>query len=270
MKKPSQKLIHSKRKSRFSLLEKIYGTFAVILVFTFFSAYASFQSAQRTTLASHWVDHTYRVLWHLDHFYSALQAATSHQRAYLLTNQKIFLIRYHHSAEVVMRSLRQLGPMIADNPIEQGNLTLLQKAVAKRLNASDTLIKESSHHISNATRMAKMQKGLNAMAEIRNTVANMETEEGGLLKSRLASEERRARKLRIALSVEILLTILFLAFSLWIISRQISNNQYFQMEKERLENEIISMMTHELRNPLTVIYSALTALADHYSKNPSS
>lgn len=171
---------------------------------------------------------------------------------------------------MAIKRLGQLGPLIADNPVERNNLAILKESATKRLDAADALIAESSRHLSRTSRIAKMQKGFHAMMEIRNTIANMENEERELLKSRLSSEKRHTRKLIFSISIESLLAVLFLSFSLWIISRQIKFNQRIQKEKERLENEIISMMTHELRNPLTVIYSALTVLSDHFLKNPSS
>ena len=79
---------------RISLLRGILISAIVILGFILFSAYASFQNAKRAEFASQWANHTYDVLWHLDRFYSALQATSSHQRGYLLTSFRIILRTY--------------------------------------------------------------------------------------------------------------------------------------------------------------------------------
>ena len=100
------------------------------------------------------------------------------------------------------------------------------------------------------------------MSQIRHLILQMEEEEKRLLQDRLGSEERRARKLMSSILIETFLAVLFLSLSTWIILNQIRQRDRLQKEKAQLSADTVSMMTHELKNPLTVIYSSLAALTD--------
>ncbi len=248
---------------RISLLRGILISAIVILSFILFSAYASFQNANRAEFASQWANHTYDVLWHLDHFYSALQAASSHQRGYLLTGRKILLIRYQRSAANTQKRLEEIAPLISDNPRQQSNWIKLKEDTEDRLKeANRTLQIAQKHALKKELRTQAIKQGSHSMSQIRHLIAQMEEEEKRLLQDRLGSEERRAKKLMTSILIETFLAILFLALSTWVILNQIRQRERLQKEKAQLNADTVSMMTHELKNPLTVIYSSLAALTD--------
>ena len=248
---------------RISLLRGILISAIVILSFILFSAYASFQNANRAEFASQWANHTYDALWHLDHFYSALQAASSHQRGYLLTGRKTLLIRYQRSAANTKKRLEEIAPLISDNPRQQSNWIKLKEDTEDRLKeANRTLQIAQKHALTKELRTQAIKQGSHSMSQIRHLIAQMEEEEKRLLQDRLGSEERRAKKLMTSILIETFLAVLFLSLSTWVILNQIRQRERLQKEKAQLNADTVSMMTHELKNPLTVIYSSLAALTD--------
>ncbi len=248
---------------RISLLRGILISAIVILGFILFSAYASFQNAKRAEFASQWANHTYDVLWHLDRFYSALQATSSHQRGYLLTRRKTLLIRYQRSAANTKKRLEEIAPLISDNPRQQSNWLKLKEDTEDRLREADKTIQiEEKRPLEKERRAQAIKRGSHSMSQIRHLILQMEEEEKRLLQDRLGSEERRARKLMSSILIETFLAVLFLSLSTWIILNQIRQRDRLQKEKAQLSADTVSMMTHELKNPLTVIYSSLAALTD--------
>ncbi len=246
-----------------SLLRGIVISALVILGFILFSAYSSFQNAKRAEFASQWANHTYDVLWRLDHFYSALQAASSHQRGYLLSRRKILLIRYQRSVANTQKRLAEIAPLISDNPRQQSNWLKLKENTEDRLKEADQTIQIAQKYpLEKERRRQAIKQGSHLMSQIRHLIAQMEEEEKRLLQDRLGSEEVRAKKLMLSILIETFLAVLFLSLSTWIILNQIRQRDRLQKEKAQLNADMVSMMTHELKNPLTVIYSSLAALAD--------
>ena len=116
-------------------------------------------------------------------------------------------------------------------------------------------------------RRKALRRGSHSMSQIRHLIAQMENEEKQLLKNRLGTEERRAKRLMFSIFIETILAISFLTFSAATMIKQIKETERLQKEKAQLNADTVSMMTHELKNPLTVIYSSLAALSDERRNN---
>ncbi len=185
---------------------------AIFLVFASLAA-ATWLSAQKSTDASQWVEHTYQVRTTLDRITSKLYEAELAQRDYLLTGNPDHLRARDNALSALQRAVETAGQLIADNADQELRLRQLQALIAGRAR----LYRQNENiraHDGPAAVPALITSISPMLSNLRTTVTQMLEEENRLLELR---KKREASRLRATLlsSIALVAMLLIAVFTLF-------------------------------------------------------
>lgn len=135
-----------------------------------------------------WLSHTHQVRSGISNVLQALSDAESSQRAYVLTGDRMFLLRVDAAKGEARLHLQELDELTRDNPSQQTRLTELRKLMDVRLRVVDrtvSLRRDGGDAVA-AIRMIRTGEGIRAMDGIRRLLAELDTEEARLEAQRAA------------------------------------------------------------------------------------
>ncbi len=218
------------------------------------------------------VERTYQVIITLRNIEEDLLNAETRQRGYLLTGLEHFKGPYYNSVARVDSIIKELRPMIVDNPKQRVNLKLLEPAIAQRtglLEANLYLQKNAPDFVE------RLDKGEQVMNKIRVYIKAMADEEYALLAWR-SREKNRYQKLNTEFRTY---TFGFAAFvfmcSILMIIRELKTRvrtqkmlekSVFELRQSNEEIEQVSFAaSHDLQEPLRKIRTLSTLLSKKYS-----
>ncbi len=123
------------------------------------------------------VSHSDAIIDALDQLYSAVQAAETGQRGYLLTDEPKYLAPYKEAERVIDQRLARVDELTKGDSAQQADLPELRKAVAtKRAELAET-IKLRDESFSDALKEVMTDRGRNAMEAIRGAIDQMQDRE---------------------------------------------------------------------------------------------
>jgi len=258
--------------------------FAAALLLMLFAGAQMYRSLQEYRGTLRRVEHSHQVLRTLNVVVSTMREIESSQRAYVISNEEIFLAEYKLNKGEIRLSLARIGQLTSENPRQQARCTALSQLAEDRLLLLEKLIAvyhsdgfESARDlIRNGVSRLSMETMLKQSNEI-------EDEERNLLKQRSEQAEHNANQ---AVNVGVLLvafamTGLFLLW--WRVKREARKRQaaeealneseqmkeIFDLLQEKnvelesakavaekanlAKSEFLSSMSHELRSPLNAI-----------------
>lgn len=265
-----------------------YGTaFLLLLISYLLTLYANSELLKQARL----VDHSNKVIIHVQGLVSALKDAETGMRGYLLMKDRGFLLPYDQSKDVVDSISRLLRNETWEDQQQQVSLNTLSVLTEKKYQVMDSIIAGFTRHRQEMTDPVVLNSffGKELMEHIRSTVEDMQSAEQARLKHR--SDEMTARFYALntiiitSLAIAILMAIYgFLTYSRENKARRVADRTVYEyqeqlklriQELDKANKELIQIrliekfaatgriartIAHEIRNPLTNINLAVDQL----------
>jgi signal transduction histidine kinase len=181
---------------RVSIRNKLLIGFTIPLIVVAGITISAYVSSQQLMDNTKWVEHTYDVMRHTEASFSLLKDVENGARGFALTGDDKFLAPYKNSKQQLKPVLDELAGMTTDNPEQQRLIKTLLPLVDERIaNSEKVIAARRSGELPNASAsFVPLQEGKRVMDSIRIVIAEMQTEERGLLKERLARVETSTRR----------------------------------------------------------------------------
>lgn len=193
---------------------------AALLVLLGLAAAVAWHFSRASTRDSDLVDHTHRVTELSKDVLIQLVDAETGQRGYLLTGRDPYLATFMAASPRIGASISQLRSQTADNPAQQERLNRLAKLVeAKLAELRRTIELRRTAGLEPALAIVNSDQGKGTMDEIRNVLADMQTEEAGQLSRRLAARGAAASRVILASVSAALLALVALIYGAALIRR---------------------------------------------------
>jgi diguanylate cyclase (GGDEF)-like protein len=196
---------------------------SLLLVITLFVLVLSisFRSILHARETETWVRHTHVVMENLDDLSAELTEAESSQRGFLLTGDKAYRERMNAALQDTQVSLSRIRELVEDNSRQQKKLSDLTAAVSERMSLirQESEVRETKGEAA-AVEALKAGRAKILSGEIRSILADLTTEESGLLSAREAESDLNTEDTLRALTIGSLFGILLLLVAGWLFERQ--------------------------------------------------
>jgi methyl-accepting chemotaxis protein len=147
-------------------------------------AYVSINKLMSTT---QWVTHTQEVLERIAAVLSSLKDAETGQRGYVITGDDAFLEPYRTGSRDALVVVKDLRKLTADNPAQQKRVDSIEPLLAAKLaELKQTIDFRGKASIEETAKIIRGGEGKRLMDDIRRILNEMDNEERGLLKDRVA------------------------------------------------------------------------------------
>ncbi len=239
--------------------------FGFIIAFAILSAigWASYKSIANLIQTQESVSHTQDIIHLSNRLLSEVEAAGSDQHLYIITGQKEFPQSYLLYKWKIARTLTALNFLMTPNLSQQKRLIAVELLIEERLKIADILIQvRKKYGFRAAQKIIKTGRTAGITTMIRKALDEIKNEHRKLLAQRIYASEKSATSTISTIALATGTALIFLSAAACIIYQDID-------EKQRLEDEVIAMATHEMRNPLTAIHASLSVLFDEIHPDTS-
>src|SRR6266852_5983311 len=163
----------------------VLAGFVIATAILVFVGWQSYRNTARFAEAAQWREHTNEVLNSLDNAVGRLSDVETGQRGYLLTGEEAYLEPYRVAIKNIDQTIRKLTNLTFDNPNQQKRIQILEPLVVQNLaELQRTIDLRKNEGLAAANRVVREGSGKRWMDQIRAVVAEMTSEEEGLLKVR--------------------------------------------------------------------------------------
>ena len=164
---------------------------------------------------------------------SYLKDAETEQRAYVITSKEKYLISYYSGLQQITQEMQDLRSQALDN--HQQQLDALEVLIKSKLGELNRTIEiRRTQGLKAATSTTEMDYGNEIMANIRNLIGEMQTQENAVLKQRSTATIASAHRATLTSSLGISCNFIILAWVYSFIRREIINHK---RTEETLEQE---------------------------------
>jgi len=225
----NQSMNHSSRVSfwnRLSVGTKIGAGFALALAAVVVIGSVSYRSTIKLTETADWVDHSHKVIESLEGVISDLKDAETGQRGFLLTGDEHYLEPYNIATNAVHQKVADLRRLTQDNPNQQRRLDDLDTFIRSKfaeLKQTIELRKDETKGFEEALKVVKTDVGKKFMDDARKVIADMESEETGLLKRRSDEAQVSAKSTIYTIVIGSASSFVLLSLIAILITRNIAN-----------------------------------------------
>lgn len=175
--------------------------FAAALVLLVLLGLAVLHNARLLVENNRRVNHTHEVIERLGSTLSAVQDLETGSRGYLLTGNPAFLEPAEDAPQAARRHVSLLRELVADNPAQLHRLDAMARLIEDKFGSTERQLElYRLRGEDEAQRLVARGEGKRLMDEIRDTVAEMETEERRLLGLRQARAEASTGRTLLALA----------------------------------------------------------------------
>jgi methyl-accepting chemotaxis protein len=187
---------------RWSIGRKIGSGFGVVIAAGLIMGAVSYGTMAKLVDSLDWVTHTHRALDQLGALRSTMADAETGQRGFIITGKESYLQPYVGGRAAADQSLRELRDLTSDDAIQQQRIDTLERLVANKFAELQTVIDlRRSKGFALASAAVMTNKGQNDMSAIRGLLGEMQHRENGLLATRSAEENERARRAESTIAV---------------------------------------------------------------------
>jgi hypothetical protein len=178
--------------SRQTLSSLLLVTVLVVAIVTLlFAASISYKQIQSLNNSGKWILQSYKFKNELKNFYSFAKDAESSQRAYLLSDDSIFLKSYFSALDSANVSIDRLRLLSAGNFQQTKHLDTLVRVLDRRFGFLESILKTNNHKVPTSdTLKSKIIIGRRLMKLAQNQVDTMIVNESRLLRSREKTHEK--------------------------------------------------------------------------------
>ena len=252
----------------------VWALVIIFLVLTAINALVFAQSMTALTDREQWVAHTQVVQTRLADFQVEMLNAETGQRGYLLTGNMRYLQPYTAALPLIDQDMRALHSLMQDNPRQQQALADIQPlVVAKLAKIQETITLRQAGNMAAALQIVNTNASYTLMAQIRQRITGMQTEEDRLLAQRQLASQQAMTDAVITFSLGLIaLCIFFLLAGRFIQlymqrKEQIALERATQMQREQKmrklaeealqqRDEVFGIVAHELKNPITALLTS--------------
>ncbi|HMH32029.1 MAG TPA: CHASE3 domain-containing protein [Puia sp.] len=271
-----------------------YGTaFFLLLLSYLLTLYVNRQLLREARL----VDHTNRVLTHLESLLSNVKDAETGSRGYFIMQDMRFLDPYFPSRSKVDSMHTLLKTELVDNPLQVQRLDTLKRLIDKRFEALQqniTRFQSNNFELTDSLK-ADGYQGKKSMDGIRSLVLRMQLHEEALLKGRETQMHGQYNALNTVVITSLVLALIlaiygFFTYTRENIARRKADQTVFEYQEELKERineldkankELVQMrsieklaatgriartIAHEVRNPLTNINLSVDQLRGEFEE----
>ena len=202
---------------------KIGASFALGLAIFATVGLISYRGTTNVIEAARWETHTYQVLAELEELISQIKDAETGQRGYVITGDKRYLEPYNAAIKILEQDLNNIRSLTADNHNQQRRVDALEPLVANRLALiQETINLRDEQGFEAARRLVQTGRGNKLMDDIRQVIAEMESEERELLKQRSQASQTATQRTISSITYGVPLSFLLLTLIGFFLTRNIS------------------------------------------------
>jgi PAS domain S-box-containing protein len=196
--------------------------FAVAILLLAWVGWSAYRDGLESRTSARSVTHTYQVLEKLHALVSSLHDAERAQRGYVISGKDEYLQPYNRSATEVESDLTELRDLTADNPAQQERLKVLAGVTARRVASLErTISLRRAQGLDPAIARILSGPGQALMDSARSTIAEMQSAEQALLRTRSDHAEARAGGTQLGIILATGLGLLLLITSAVLANREI-------------------------------------------------
>jgi PAS domain S-box-containing protein len=196
--------------------------FAVAILLLAWVGWRAYRDGLESRTSAGAVTHTYQVLETLHAIVSSLHDAERGQRGHVISGKEEYLQPYRRSVTEVESHLTELQNLTADNPAQQERLKALAGITARRVASLErTLSTRRAHGLDSALARILSGPGQALMDSARSTIAEMQSAEQALLRTRSDHAEAHARGTQLGIILATGLGLLLLITSAALANREI-------------------------------------------------
>ena len=267
------KPLMGKRLTRGSLLA-LAALGCVLILVNSLIAYTSVRTLmaqQRAVIQSHAVQTA------LEQLTASLDEAETGERSYILTGKESDLEPYSSAVAQLPRDLDRLTSLVASDEAQRHRMEMLKPLIEERLAELRTMIDLKRVGPDTTLRSMIAMESKETTDSIHQVLGDMEAEEQGLLAAQDRVAQASTNATYVALGVSTLVDIALLITIVYLAGRALARREQVAQERAelltqeqaarqeaesavRVRDEFLSIASHELKSPLTVLLGSAQAL----------
>jgi len=163
-----------------TLIGFLLAVIAIVII-----ALLSYQSLQDTAASARNLAHSIAVLTDLESLLSTLKDAETGQRGYLLTGDERYLEPYTNARAELPGELQRARPLLGDRAAQLRRLEVLETVARQKMDELEsTIVQRRAGRVDAALAIVNTDRGKIYMDRVRSLVADMESDERGLIAQR--------------------------------------------------------------------------------------
>ncbi|HUA32268.1 MAG TPA: ATP-binding protein [Candidatus Binataceae bacterium] len=210
----------------------------------------------------YWVQHTYDVMLSVMNAESDLSAVKINLRSYLLEPKSEYLQKLHAAEDRLTVATDRLFTLVSDNPVQQRRLLDLSGLLGRWNTEVNALLSNGGKNF-NAQQFEQVE---DRGRQLREVLDQMSATERDLLQRRNADRARRERAILTLVPILSILLAAALSYFGWrqiiLASGDLERALASSEDANRLKDNFLATVSHELRNPLNTILLRCHLLAE--------
>jgi PAS domain S-box-containing protein len=203
--------------------KKIRARFAFALALLLVLGAVSYQTTLKFGETELWEAQVEAALTKVEHISSGLKDAEIGKRDYLITGDEQYLELYREMRQTIDQELRDLRPLIANNPGFQRKIDSLAPLIARELATMPQIYDwRKKPGLAPLAQMALMQQDQQIIDDVQQSIKDLEHEQNQLLQTKTDEADTRDQTINLSITFGSFLAIMLAAF---MISRDIAERK---------------------------------------------
>jgi len=226
-----------KTTGEFSLQLRVWAGVVTAIITTTVLGFLSWRDTQKAAQEADWVAHTQEVLTTLEITVKHMDNVETSGRGFALSGYQPFLQSFQEGKTVLEQNLRELDPLVSDNPVQLQRLALLKQQVNAKVQASDWMV-NARQQKGAAPDLNQLEQGRRLIDAVHNTVLQMENEEKQLLAAHADATQVARHSSNTVMALGSFLGVFFLAVAGFATLRQLATNARTRVRLESLNADL--------------------------------